>query len=494
MSKLLQAPVQATSATPTSSVCPGWPQWSGAPFALEGFKRVHFIGIGGVGMSGLARICMARGVAVSGSDSKSSDLTRRLEQLGARIAVGHAAANVDDCDLVIISSAIHPENSELVEANRRGLMIRRRGELLAALMRNHNSIAIAGAHGKTTTSAMTSHLIQAGELDPTLIVGGEAVNLGTNVRLGGSDIVVAEADESDGSFLLLECRTVVVTNIDDDHLDHYIDMATMESAYHRFVSSVGPHGQAVMCIDDPRTRSLATRVSVPVLTYGFSEDAYLRAFDVKHAGHSSTYSVMMGGHRMGPFTLNIPGRHNVLNSLAAIAVAWKLGVTEAQLAQGLTTFCGVKRRFQFMGEASGIKVFDDYAHHPTEIRATLASARLGRPRRVVAIFQPHRYSRTESLAPAFAGAFSDADLVMLLPIYSAGEKAREGVCGETIFQKMQKQHPCVISLDPGPDQNGYVPLISSQLEPGDWVLTVGAGDITRMGGLLLEHLRQGGQA
>ncbi|MBI4862007.1 MAG: UDP-N-acetylmuramate--L-alanine ligase [Candidatus Riflebacteria bacterium] len=456
--------------------------------SLEGVKRLHFIGIGGVGMSGIAQLCMLRGFSVSGSDLKASLATERLAKMGALIFVGHAASNITDCELVVVSSAIASENPELAEARSRGLRIHRRAELLAWLMHRRHGIAIAGAHGKTTTTSLTSHVLQQTGLDPTLIVGGEVNGLGSNVRHGNSPLVVVEADESDGSFLCLPCRTVVVTNIDDDHMDHYRTMENMEAAYLQFINAVGPQGLAILCADDQRIRRLLPHIRVPKLVYGFSPDVDIRAVNVAHHGRHSTYQVAYRGQLLGPYTLNIPGRHNVLNSIAAIAVARQLGVSPEAIGRVLPTFDGVKRRFQFIGEANGIKIFDDYAHHPTEIRATLASARLSKPRRVVAIFQPHRYSRTEMLASSFAGAFGDADLVLLLPIYSAGEKQREGVSSERIYQRMVEEHPYVIALAPGNPKESYVPLISSQLECGDWVFTVGAGDVTQMGGMILNHL------
>jgi UDP-N-acetylmuramate--alanine ligase len=462
--------------------------------ALERYRSLHFIGIGGVGMSAIARLCRLRGFTVSGSDLKDNSLSEQLRRLGVRVSVGHAAAHVDGCEAVVVSSAIHPDNAELAAAIDRGLPVFRRAEVLGWLMRDHFGIAIAGAHGKTTTTSMTSDLLAAGGLDPTLLVGGEVLSLGSNVREGASDYVVVEADESDGSFLVLPARVVIVTNIDDDHLDYYGTMDAMEATYLRFINGVGPGGLAILCVDDERVRALLPRVTVPRLLYGFRPDADVRAVNVVHDGGKSTYQVVHRDRVLDPIRLNVPGRHNVQNSLAAIAVAGHLGVAPGAIRTGLASFSGVKRRFQYIGEARGIKVFDDYAHHPTEIRATLASARLSRPRRLVAIFQPHRFSRTELLASSFAQAFSDADVVLLLPIYGAGEHERDGVSSDSIFARMVAQHPYVISLAPVADQAGYLPLITSQLEAGDWVFTVGAGDVNRMGGLLLAHLEDAKEA
>jgi len=461
------------------------------PLSLEKVQRLHFIGIGGVGMSGIAQLCLSRGFVISGSDMKGSKLTQKLAEMGARICCGHSAKNIQDAEVVIISSAIPPENEELKEAIARGLPIHRRAELLGWLMHGHTSVSVGGAHGKTTTTSMTSHLLQTGELDPTLVVGGVVNSLGSNVRRGAGHFMVVEADESDGSFLLLPSSVVVVTNIDDDHLETYGTMENMEAAYLQFINAVGPEGLAILCVDDPRVRRLLGQVRVPRLLYGLSESANLRAVDLKYDGHQSSYRVLHDGQHIGTFTLSVPGQHNVLNSLAAVAVARHAGVSSEAIARGLSTFSGVKRRFQFIGEAGQIKIFDDYAHHPTEIKATLASARLSRPRRLVALFQPHRYSRTEMLASSFAQAFVDADVVMLLPVYSAGEKARDGVSSGLIYQRMVQDHRYVIQLSPRPTLESHVPLICSQLEPGDWFFTVGAGDVNQMGTMILSHLEQG---
>ena len=458
---------------------------------LENHRRLHFIGIGGVGMSAIAQLCIVRGFAVSGSDLKGNTLTTKLEEMGATIHQGHAATNITDCDAVIISTAINPENPEYAEAVKRGLPVYRRAAVLGWLMHDHHGIAIAGAHGKTTTTTMTSCLLQNGDLDPTLLVGGEVNGLGSNMRQGKSRHVVVEADESDGSFLMLPCKVVVVTNIDNDHLDYYKNMETMEAAYVRFINAVGPNGLAILCVDDERIRRLLSRIQVPRILYGFSPEADVRVANLVHHGRQSTYQVSYFGEVHGPFTLNAPGRHNVLNSIAAITVAKHLGLSSEAIGRGLMAFSGVKRRFQFIGETQDVKVYDDYAHHPTEIRATLASARLSNPKRLVAIFQPHRFSRTAILADAFAQAFADADMVLLMPIYAAGEKQKDGISSEKIYEMMAAQHPYVIALEPQQAQEGYVPLITSQLEAGDWVFTVGAGDVNKMGQMILNQL--GGQ-
>lgn len=459
---------------------------------LEQHRRLHFIGVGGVGMSAIAQLCIARGFKVSGSDLKGNTLTAKLQEMGGTVHVGHAATNVQEADAVVISTAINPENPEFAEALRRNLPVYRRAAVLGWLMHDQHGIAIAGAHGKTTTTTITSCVLQAGELDPTLLVGGEVNGLGTNMRQGQSKHVVVEADESDGSFLMLPCKVVVVTNIDNDHLDYYKNMETMESAYVRFINAVGPNGLAILCVDDERVRRILPRIHVPKVLYGFSPEADLRVTNLIHHGRHSTYQVMHRGEALGPFTLNVPGRHNVLNSLASIAVGRHLGLNSEQIGRGVSSYAGVKRRFQFIGEAQDVKVYDDYAHHPTEIRATLASARLSNPKRLVAIFQPHRFSRTAILAEAFSKAFEDADLVLLMPIYGAGEKVQDGISSEKVYQMMVAQHPYVIALQQQDKLENYVSLITSQLDAGDMVFTVGAGDVCKMGQMILDQLNDKG--
>jgi len=457
---------------------------------MDTIKRLHFIGIGGVGMSGIAQLCLARGYKVSGSDIKASSMSEVLLRAGAQIHIGHRAENLGDAELIIISSAISATNPELQEAHARGLQIRKRAEVLGWLMSDRYGIAVAGAHGKTTTTSLVSRVLEAGHLDPTLIVGGEVMATKSNVRFGKSSYVVVEADESDASFLYLPAKIAIVTNIDDDHMDHYRTVERMDQTYVDFINNLGPDGLAVLCIDNPRLKGLIPRINVPFLTYGFSEDADVRASDLSWEGRLWSFHVNHLGTDLGRFEISLPGRHNVQNALSSVAVAMKSGVDPVDIRNGLESFTGVKRRFQFVGEAQDISVYDDYAHHPTEIKATLESARLCRPGRLVVLFQPHRFSRTRLLASEFGRSFSDADLVILLPVYAAGE-SDDGVTSDLIYRELVKNHPYVVAIENnGRELRSLVPLIASQLEAGDWVFTVGAGDVTQLGGMLIKQLQK----
>ncbi|MBI4866812.1 MAG: UDP-N-acetylmuramate--L-alanine ligase [Candidatus Wallbacteria bacterium] len=458
---------------------------------LESVKKLHFIGIGGVGMSGIAQMCLERGLAVSGSDMKESDATRRLTNRGARIFKGHAASNIEnDTEVVVISSAIQQENPELAAARDHGLPIRKRAEVLGWLMAAKKGIAVAGAHGKTTTTSLTSWLFEQGGFDPTLIVGGEAKNNGNNVRFGQSEYLVAEADESDASFLYLPARIAIVTNIDDDHMDFYGSFDRLVDVFERFINHVDPSGYVVACTDNGPIRELLPKVRVPCITYGLDFPADYSADQIECKAGSSTFRLLVHGKPAGHYELGIPGRHNLQNAIAAMAVALTEGVKPEHVARGLASFKGVKRRYQFIGEKKGIRVFDDYAHHPTEIAATLASVRLSKPRRLVVLFQPHRYTRTELLAPHFARSFRDADVVILMPVYSAGETLRKGVSSDLIYQHMVQGHNYVVQIKSSESHDKLLPLIASQLEPGDTVMTVGAGDVYKMGQMLLDFVEK----
>lgn len=456
---------------------------------MQGIKKLHFIGIGGVGMSGIAQMLLEQGFQVSGSDMKESEATRKLKSKGARIYKGHAAENIQqDCEMVVISSAIKMENPELAFAVEQGLPIRKRAEILGWLMASKVGIAVAGAHGKTTTTSLLSWILEQGGVDPTLIVGGDVNNGSGNVRFGKGPYLVAEADESDASFLHLPTKIAIVTNIDDDHLDFYGSFDHLVDVFEQFINHVDPSGYVVLCTDNQHIRQLMPRVRVPCVTYGLNQPADYSADEISCMAGSSKFRLLVHGEPAGHYELGVPGIHNVQNALATIAVARDIGVTPEALGRGLRSFKGVKRRYQFIGEQSGIRVFDDYAHHPTEIAATLASVRLANPKRLVVIFQPHRYTRTELLAPSFAGAFKDASCVLLLPVYGAGEAKREGVTTDLIYEHMVKGHPFVIQVRGGDDYARLLPFVVSQLEPGDFVMTVGAGDVNQLGQMLLDYL------
>ncbi|MDD3684951.1 MAG: UDP-N-acetylmuramate--L-alanine ligase, partial [Desulfovibrio desulfuricans] len=384
-------------------------------------RRIHMVGIGGAGMSGIAEVLLNQGYEVSGSDMSDSAVVRHLRDLGALVAVGHAAENVGDVQVLVKSTAISDENPELVEARRRNIAIIPRAEMLAELMRLRQGIAIAGTHGKTTTTSLTASIFDTAELDPTVIIGGRLNAYGTNAHLGHGEYLIAEADESDGSFLCLLPIINVVTNVDEDHLDHYKTRQGIDDAFVQFMNNVPFYGLNIVCGDDPGVRALLARVKRPVLTYGFAEDNVLRAVPLE-CGVRNNFEVWRNGVRLGQVSLPQPGRHNMLNALAAIGAAMEVDISFDKCADGLNGFGGVGRRFEFKGEKGGVTVVDDYGHHPAEIAATLATARQVFPgRRIVAAFQPHRFSRTQAHFGEFCKVFDNVDQLLLTEIYAASE-------------------------------------------------------------------------
>jgi len=458
-------------------------------------ERIHFIGIGGAGMSGIAQILLELGgYKVSGSDLKTSEITERLEKLGAVVYLGHHENNLDNrVQTVVISSAIPANNPEVVKAKSLGIPIIQRGEMLSHLMKRQKGIAVAGAHGKTTTSSMISLLFEKNNLDPTIVLGGESNDIGGNAKLGRGEYIIAEADESDGSFLKLSPTITVVTNIEDDHLDFYGTREKIKEAFTEYILKTSPDAFAVVCIDDPGVESVVTPIAekVKLIKYGFSAKADYRARDLHFVGFKTKFKVEHQGKVLGEIELRVPGRHNVYNALAAIAVGMECGLSFANIAKSLPTFRGVHRRFEMIGEVNGVLVYDDYAHHPSELKATLATAKLVGVQRVIAVFQPHRFSRTLCLKEEFGSAFQDADILVMTEIYSAGEKPIEGVSALTLLEEIQKQTGQKIKYIPEKD------LIATQLveivRPGDLVLTLGAGDIWTVGVTLCELLEKKGR-
>jgi UDP-N-acetylmuramate--alanine ligase len=454
-------------------------------------RRIHFVGVGGIGMSGIAEVLLALGFDVHGSDLKASDTTRRLAAQGARISYGHREENVDKADVVVMSSAVRSDNPEIVKAAREGIPVIPRAEMLAELMRLKNGVAVAGSHGKTTTTSLVAAILNEGGLDPTVIIGGKVNQLGSNARVGQGDLLVAEADESDGSFLKLTPTIAVVTNLDLEHVDYYTGgLPEISAAFSSFVNRVPFYGLAVLCIDAENVQALLPTVSRRFVTYGRSRQADYQAIDVEHEGLSSTFTVRRRGADLGRVKVNLAGAHNVLNALAAIAVADEVAIPFEKTSAALAAFQGVQRRFTHKGEARGVLVIDDYGHHPAEIRATLAAARNAYPgRRVVVLFQPHRYTRTAALKDEFARAFNDADVVIVAPVYAAGEAPIEGATGAAIAEAMQKHghHDAraASSLDEA------TAMLASMVAPGDVVFTQGAGDVTNVGPELLRRLEQG---
>ena len=449
-------------------------------------QRVHFIGIGGIGMSGIAEVLLTMGYAVSGSDLRSSAVTERLAGMGATIFVGHAAANAAACDVVVTSTAVAKDNPEVMEARSRKIPVIQRAEMLAELMRLKYGIAIAGMHGKTTTTSMVAAVLAGGGLDPTVVVGGRVDAMGSNARLGTSRYLVAEADESDRSFLKLGAILAVVTNLDREHMDTYADMADVEQAFVAFMDKVPFYGAVTACVDNAMLREILPRVTRKVYTYGESEDADFRLKVLESDGGShAKFEVNTRGLLLGPFELHVPGKHNLLNATAAVAIGVQLGIAPEKIAAGLKSFRGVDRRFQTKGVVAGVTVIDDYGHHPTEIKATLQAARECGYGRVLVLFQPHRYTRTRDLMAEFGAAFGDADAVQVLDIYAASEQPIEGVSGESLAAEMRKNGGRV---QYAASMKEAVERLAADARPGDMVMTMGAGNVVQAGGMLLEAL------
>ncbi len=452
-------------------------------------QQFHFIGIGGAGMSAIASVLLARGLRVTGSDAKASAATARLTAAGATIFIGHDGANVPDHCAVVLSTAIKPDNPEWQAAKAKALPVFHRSDLMAALVNERTGIAVAGAHGKTTTTAMLAAVFLQAELAPTVLIGGDVTAMGGNACNGDGAFVITEADESDGSFLKLRPKYAVVTNIEDDHLDHYGSMDGVREAFRTFLSYLQPGGKAVLCADQAEARQLAAAYPEHSVTYGTADDADWQARNIRFDGMHTTYEIWYDGRLVSEVHLAVPGSHNVLNSLAAIVLAHYAGVEMATAVRALAAFCGVHRRFELKGEAQGIRVIDDYAHHPTEVAATLAAARLVAPKRIVCVFQPHRFSRTQLLADEFGKAFAECDELILTDIYSAGEAPIPGITGETLVEAVAR---C------GGKTAHYVPTLEALpaflktfAQSGDMVMTMGAGNVYQAGEQLLVELRNG---
>jgi UDP-N-acetylmuramate--alanine ligase len=449
-------------------------------------QHAHFIGIGGIGMSGIAEILLSLGFKVSGSDLRRGPVTDRLAQLGATIYEGHQALNIAGATVVVTSSAVSATNPEVVEARARKIQVIQRAEMLAELMRLKYGIAIAGMHGKTTTTSMVAAVLAAGGLDPTVVVGGRVDALGSNAKLGASQFLVAEADESDRSFLKLSPILAVVTNLDREHMDTYRDMPDIEQAFLAFMDKVPFYGAVTACVDNPLLAEILPRAHRRVFTYGVSEGADYRVeFLASQPGSFSCFRVHTAEGELGPFELHVPGRHNALNATAAVAIAHQLQVSAERIAEGLRNFRGVDRRFQRKGSAHGITVVDDYGHHPTEIRATLAAAREYCKGKVHVVFQPHRYSRTRDLLDEFGAAFGDADSVVVLPIYAASEEPLPGITAELLAERVQGPR-----VQFAPDFHAAIAAVCSDARDGDLILTLGAGSVSQLGPQILAELEQ----
>lgn len=444
------------------------------------------MGIGGIGMSGIAELLLNMGYGVTGSDLRESDTVVRLRNLGASVSVGHSPENVHGAGVVVISSAVNDRNPEVVEAGRMNIPVIPRAQMLAELMRLRYGIAVAGSHGKTTTTTMVSTVLSHGGHDPTIVVGGKVKALGTNARLGKGNFMVVEADESDGSFLLLSPVISVLTNIDEEHMDHYKSIKELEEAFLSFLNKIPFYGLSVVCTDCPRVRSLVKGFEKRSLTYGFNPAAELRADNVTISGFKTEFDAVLNGSTLGRVTLHVPGKHNAQNALAAIAVGMELGMSFEEIREGLVEYSGIDRRLQVKGEGSNVLVLDDYAHHPSEIKATIEAVKDSGLGRVVAIFQPHRYTRTSLLFDDFTQVLRDVDVLFLLDIYSAGEDPIAGVTAEALYRSIKESGHENVFYSNG--NNDIVDSVLSVLRPGDVVITLGAGNVWTVGEKIAEEI------
>lgn len=455
---------------------------------LNSTEHVHFIGIGGYGMSAIARVMLERGYTVTGSDVTSQELTEKLAAKGAKIYIGHTAEHVQGADLVVYSTALSKDNVERVTAEKLNIPTLHRSQMLARLLNESKGVAVAGAHGKTTTSSMTALVMEKCGADPTYIIGGEIMNVGTNAKAGEGEFVVAEADESDGSFLQYYPWLGIVTNIEADHLENYGgDFNRLKNAYVQFLNQIRPDGIAVVCADDDNVRDIIPELYCNVITYGMDQPADYTASDIQLKDRQSSYTLNKGGVPLGVIRLSIPGKHNMSNSMATVIACMEAGLEFDEIAAAIVEFSGAKRRFQVLGEANGILVIDDYAHHPTEIEATISAAKVT-GKRIIAVFQPQRYTRTFFLLDAFSRAFSGADEVVITDIYSpAGEQAIKGVNSSRLVDLIvQNSNANTLYV---PSKEEVIERLGKQLQPGDLVLTMGAGDIWKVGVALARSLR-----
>jgi UDP-N-acetylmuramate--alanine ligase len=450
-------------------------------------RRIHFVGIGGIGMSGIAEVLLNLEYAVTGSDVSLTDITQRLVSLGAAIFSGHQASHLGDADVVVTSTAVRDDNPEVLEAHRRGIPVIPRAEMLAELLKMKFSVAVSGSHGKTTTTSMVSTVLAHGGLDPTMVIGGKLASIGSNAKMGDGEIIVAEADESDGSFLKLSPCIAVITNVDREHLDHYRDIDEIKEAFLKFANIVPFYGSTILCADDRHVRAILPRIKRKVATYGLTAPADYRAEEIALDGPQSKFSVSCRGELLGKVTLNVPGRFNIANALAAIAVARELDMPFDMIREGLGAFAGVHRRLEIKGHAGGVTVVDDYGHHPTEIRETLAAARQVWKGRIIVVFQPHRYTRTQKLYEEFLGAFAEADQLIVTDIYAASEKPIEGVSAAVLCEGIRAHGHRDVLYFTGFDR--ITDHLLALAKPSDVIITQGAGNVWKIGE---EFLRRAG--
>ncbi|WP_094605642.1 UDP-N-acetylmuramate--L-alanine ligase [Sporomusa silvacetica DSM 10669] len=456
---------------------------------LDDIKRIHFVGIGGSGMSSIAKVLLEMGYTVSGSDAQESAVTTKLAQAGARVHIGHSYENIGDTQAVVVSTAIPETNPEVKAAKDKEIPVYHRADVLAFLMSKRQGIAVAGAHGKTTTTSMIALMLERAGIDPTIVIGGELESIGGSAKLGHGPYLVAEADESDGSFLKLSPQIAIVTNIENDHMDYYKTMDNILRTFDKFLHKLAPaEGIAILCFDNTYVRNMAAKLERRYISYALEHEADVIARNIKSDGPVSTFDVYHQGNLLGTAKICVPGIHNVSNALAAVAVGIYAGLSFAQIVEGLGLFQGAKRRFQTKGRVNGVWVVDDYAHHPTEISTTLLGARQTEPKRLICVFQPHRYTRTNFLRKEFGVAFSQADLLILTDIYSAGEQPIPGVSGETIKNEIELQTNQRVTYVP--DKGKIARYLTEIVEPGDLVMTMGAGNIYQIGEELVEKLTQ----
>ncbi len=457
-------------------------------FMKRKVKRIHFVGIGGIGMSGIAEVLLNLGYKISGSDVVSSETTRRLRNMGAQVAIGHAPDNIGNADVVVTSTAVKADNPEVLEAHRKNVPVIPRAEMLAELLKMKFSIAVSGSHGKTSTTSMLSAILAQGGLDPTMVIGGKLASIGSNARLGDGDIIVAEADESDGSFLKLSPVIAAITNIDREHLDYYPGIEEIKTAFLTFANIVPFYGCTVICIDDENVRSIAGSIKRRVITYGIDDPADYRASDIQLLETKTVYRLSYRGEDLGEIKLTVPGLFNVYNSLAAIAIGRELGLDADTIREGLAAFTGVQRRLELKGQAGGITVVDDYGHHPTEIMATLSAARQRWKGRLIVVFQPHRFTRTRALFDEFSRSFQDADVLIVNDIYPASEEPIAGINSAALWAAIKENgHPCVEYIA---QKQKTVDYLMSQARPGDTIITLGAGGVYKTGEAFLERMKK----
>jgi len=449
---------------------------------LGDVRRLHFIGIGGIGMSGIAEILLEDGYDVSGADLQEGPILDMLRNLGARISIGHRSTNVQNAQAVVYSTAVSPDNPELAAARQASVPIVHRSDLLFELMRRKTTVTIAGTHGKTTTTSMISRLLQVAGLDPTMVIGARLKAIGSNARAGKGDYLVAEADESDRSFLKYRPVYAIVTNVDRDHMDTYRDLADIQNSFLEHMNNVPFYGRVIASLDDPNLRSLLCQVKPAVITYGFHSDAQVQIRDPEYAGFQSSYTCHYKGEPLGRIELSVPGWHNISNSAAAVALGLQLKIPFATIQQALKNFRGAERRMEWKGEKGAVWVIDDYGHHPTEIRATLEACRLT-GRRIVVVFQPHRYTRTRDLMTELGACFENAHRLYLMDIYSAGEQPIEGATGDKLAEEIARHREVVYVAD----RTALLERLRAEVAAGDLLLTLGAGNVWRIGEEYLEQ-------